>query len=108
MPKKREYTDNPVTKCVCGSTAFSACFTIQIMEAPVWFGKDATMSYDDTKGDSQGWDTAEEPEICCAKCQHIYHLEQLDDDGPDGRPRYTIVDMQPDKTPPAPQIQQED
>lgn len=66
-------------ECPCGSRRFLADITLEIKKVPVWFSKAGTLSYDDTKGESCGWDTAEQPEVYCAKCGHLFHIERTGD-----------------------------
>lgn len=66
-------------RCYCGSTKFRASITIEIANVPVWFSKKGTLTYDDTKGDSRGWDTNDQPEVACAKCGHLFDIERTGD-----------------------------
>jgi hypothetical protein len=83
-----------MNKCKCGSTKFLALMTLELSEVPVNMLRDGSVSYDDTKGQSEGWDTLEQPEVTCAKCGHIYALEREEADTKDDRPTYTLKDMQ--------------
>jgi hypothetical protein len=83
-----------VNKCKCGSTKFVTTITLEIHNVPVSMLKNDSLRYDDTKGDSQGWDTFEQPEINCAACGHTYHLERIEPDTKGGLPRYELKDME--------------
>jgi len=65
--------------CYCGSSAFKASITIQIADVPVWFSKEGALTYDDMKGESQGWDTDGQPEVACVKCGHLFDIERTGD-----------------------------
>ena len=43
-------------ECLCGSKKFLADITLEIKKVPVWFSRQGTLTYDDTKGESMGWD----------------------------------------------------
>jgi hypothetical protein len=83
-----------MNKCKCGSIKFVTNITLEIIEVPVVCLSSGAIEYDDTKGNSQGWDTLEQPEIICKGCGHIYHLEEKGKDTSDGRPTYKLIDMQ--------------
>ena len=83
-----------MNKCKCGSTKFVTTMTLEIHNIPVTMKKGGDLSYDDTKGYSDGWDTSSQPEINCAACGHTYHLERIEPDTKGGRPRYELKDME--------------
>ena len=59
----------PRRTCTCGSSKFKTDVTIQLYGMPVWFSKNGSLRYNDTKAaSSAGWDTVTQPEILCAKC----------------------------------------
>ena len=66
-------------ECLCGSEKFRADITLEIKKVPVRFSKQGTLTYDDTKGESMGWDTAEQSEVYCAKCGHLFDIERTCD-----------------------------
>ncbi len=80
--------------CKCGSKRFKTSITLEIRNVPVTLRADGSVSYDDTKGQSDGWDVLSQPEVSCVKCKHIYHLERQETETKDGRPTYTLRDMQ--------------
>ena len=87
-------------KCVCGSRKFKASITLELVGVPVTLKVDGSIEYDDTKADySEGWNTGDQPEITCARCQATYDLGPLDDESPDGLPTYELRAM--DIAPPA-------
>lgn len=87
-------------KCVCGSKRFMTALTLEIHDIPVLLKADGSIKYDDTKGNSDGWDTSAQPEITCRRCGAIYHLEQLDENNAEDRPTYELRPM--DVAPAAP------
>jgi hypothetical protein len=86
-----------MNKCECGSKKFTTSMTLEISNVPVTLKGDGSVPYDDTKGTSEGWDIIAQPEIECARCHHIYRLEQQEKETKDGRPTYRLKDMQPKK-----------
>jgi uncharacterized Zn finger protein len=81
-------------KCVeCGSTEFEAGFTIEVRHVPVTVSDRGLIIYDDTKGDSSGWDTIEQPELSCKRCGHVHRLERIGSDKMD-RDTYKVVGNQ--------------
>jgi hypothetical protein len=86
-----------MNKCRCGSKKFTTSMTLHLMGVPVTLDKNGGVGYDDTAAKySEGWDVLEEPEITCAKCGHLYHLEQQEKETKDGWPTYRLKDMQPE------------
>ena len=79
----------PFRVCVCGSNKFLTNIRLEIHNVPLDLHSDGTMSYDDTKGDSQGWDIDNQPEISCKECGHLYNLERDDDFN------WFLIDAQP-------------
>ena len=87
-------------ECVCGSRKFKASITLELVGVPVELKADGSLEYDDIAADySEGWNTADQPEIQCATCHATYDLEQLDEVSPDGLPTYELRPM--DAAPPA-------
>ena len=67
--------NKPRHSCTCGSRKFKAEVSIQLHGMPVWFDKKGGLRYNDVKADSsEGWDTAEQPEVACAKCGHLWRV----------------------------------
>ena len=82
--------------CICGSRKFKTSITLELVGVPVRLLKNGTMNYDDTKADySDGWDVLQQPEVACAKCGHLYDLEEKPkgDKNTDSA-RYELVDKE--------------
>jgi len=86
-------THRPRLVCTCGSRKFKTSMTLELHDVPVWLGRTGTLTYDDTKGTSCGWDPSVESEINCARCGHTYELEQTGEDKK-GRPKYELRDWE--------------
>lgn len=83
------------TACYCGSRRFSTTITLEIHHVPVKLSGRGALSYDDTKGTTDGWDTSTQPEVSCAKCGHLWDLEQESEaEDPKGRPAYRLSDKE--------------
>ena len=81
-------------KCTCGSRKFKAAITLELQGVPVKMLADGSIEYDDTKAEyTDGWDTAAQPEIACAACEKLYHLEPLEGETDDDRPTYELTPM---------------
>lgn len=65
--------------CTCGCDRFTAKMTLEICNVPVGFGVDGRMEYDDTKGQSDGWDAADQI-VKCERCGKEWRLSETDDD----------------------------
>jgi len=67
--------NKPRQTCYCGSRKFKADVAIQLHGMPVWFDEKGSLRYDDVKAESsEGWDTAEQPEVVCARCGHLWDV----------------------------------
>ena len=84
----------PMTKCKCGSTRFKTTINLEIRNVPVLLKPNGSISYDDTKGDTDGWDTLQQSEITCKKCGSLYDLEKQDKETRDGRPTYRLLSLE--------------
>lgn len=83
------------TTCYCGSRRFKTSITLEVRDVPVRLSERGALSYDDTKGNTDGWDTSAQPEVSCAKCGHLWDLEyDVDAEGPKGRPVYRLSDKE--------------
>lgn len=81
------------TACYCGSRRFKTSITLEIYDVPVRLSPIGTLAYDDTKGNTDGWDTSTQPEVSCAKCGHLWDLERMEEDEK-GRPAYRLSDKE--------------
>lgn len=68
---------------------------MEINDVPVQLSPIGALSYDDTRGNTDGWDTSAQPEVSCAKCGHLWDLEQeAETEDPKGRPVYRLSDKE--------------
>jgi hypothetical protein len=82
-----------MNKCKCGSRKFVTTIHLEIRDVPVTMDSSGGAGYDDTKGESSGWDINEEPEITCPKCGRLYRLENTGKKNKYGNSIYTLKDM---------------
>lgn len=76
--------DKPTDRCPCGSQKFVVeKMTLTIRNVPLVFDgslgapvfSDSKYCYDDTKGDSDGWDRVADDDIRCAVCPRKFSMD---------------------------------
>ena len=65
--------------CTCGHDVFKTNITLRVYDVPVCLTEDGILCYNDTAGQTKGWDTNSEPEVQCAKCGKYYNIARTGD-----------------------------
>lgn len=91
MEKKSKKTGIKTCCPKCGSREFITNMTLFMLNVPVVLKADGTYKYDDSKGESEGWDVMDEPELTCAKCRCEVRAEVEEEDSAKGEQRISLV-----------------